>query len=288
MKGQNVDQKVIEAFGREWLRFDQSELPDSDALNLFEKYFSLFPWKDLPVGARGFDLGCGSGRWARFVAPRVEQLYCIDASSLALSVAMNNLRLLKNCEFHCASVENIPLADHSMDFGYSVGVLHHVPDPLSGLHACVKKLKPGAPFLLYVYYAFDNRPIWFRVLWRLSEVGRFILSRAPFYVKSIVCDIIAATVYWPLARAARVAEKTGASVEDFPLSSYRHLSFYVMRTDALDRFGTRLETRFNKRQVFQMMADAGLKDVRINPGPPYWVAVGVKDDPPLKEGVHTG
>ena len=67
-----------------------------------------------------------------------------------------------NCEFHCASVDAIPLPDDSADFGYSLGVLHHVPDTQKGILECVRKLKPGAPFLLYLYYAFDNRPWWFR------------------------------------------------------------------------------------------------------------------------------
>ena len=56
----------------------------------------------------------------------------------------------------------MPLAPGSMDFGYSLGVLHHVPDTLAGIKACAKALKPGAPFLVYLYYAFDNRPAWFR------------------------------------------------------------------------------------------------------------------------------
>jgi 2-polyprenyl-3-methyl-5-hydroxy-6-metoxy-1,4-benzoquinol methylase len=44
-----------------------------------------------------------------------------------------------------------------MDFGYSLGVLHHIPDAQKALSDCVKKLKLGAPFLVYLYYSFDNR-----------------------------------------------------------------------------------------------------------------------------------
>ena len=49
-----------------------------------------------------------------------------------------------------------------------------------------------------------------------------------------------------------------------------------MQTDALDRFGTRLEKRFTKEEIKRMMEEAGLQDVRFNDGPPYWVAVGTK------------
>ena len=55
------------------------------------------------------------------------------------------------------------------------------------------------------------------------------------------------------ARAAMLAERAGVGVSNLPLSAYRDTSFYTMRTDALDRFGTRLEQRFRKEQVAEMM-----------------------------------
>ena len=61
-KETNVDYKTVEGFGDEWVRFDQSELPDLEHKALFESYFSIFPWYLLPKNAEGFDLGCGSGR----------------------------------------------------------------------------------------------------------------------------------------------------------------------------------------------------------------------------------
>ncbi len=272
----NVDSIVVEGFGNEWSRFDQSVLPLEEARQLFENYFRIFSWDTLSPEAEGFDLGCGSGRWAQFVAPRVRKLFCIDASEAAIAVARRNLAANSNCEFYCATTETMPLADQSMDFGYSLGVLHHVPDTLLALRSCTAKLKRGAPFLLYLYYAFDNRPQWFRSLWKLSEVGRFLLSRSPFRLKNIFCDLIAVIVYWPLARVAKLAQGAGISVDSMPLSGYRNQSLYVMRTDALDRFGTRLEKRFTQIQIQHMMEEAELKDVRFHTAPPYWVAVGIK------------
>jgi hypothetical protein len=59
-----------------------------------------------------------------------------------------------------------------------------------------------------------------------------------------------------------------------PLSFYRDRPFYLMRNDALDRFATRVEHRFTRLQVRELMERAGLVDVRIADGPPYWCAVG--------------
>ena len=100
-------------------------------------------------------------------------------------------------------MDEIPLADDSMDFGYSLGVLHHIiPNTADRISACVKKLKAGAPFLVYLYYAFDNRPRWFRAAWKLSDVLRKLIYSLPFSVKKIVTDVIAVSVYLPLAKFA--------------------------------------------------------------------------------------
>lgn len=83
-------------------------------------------------------------------------------------------------------------------------------------------------------------------------------------------------VYWPLARLSKLGEKVGCDVSNWPLSFYRHKSFYVLRNDALDRFGTRLEKRFTKAQIFDLMRISGLRDIRFSEAPPYWVAIGWK------------
>jgi SAM-dependent methyltransferase len=269
----NVDIPTVEGFGDEWTRFDQSGMSEEDTRRIFESYFSMFPWEDLHRDAVGFDLGCGSGRWAKLVAPRVGKLHCIDPSA-AIDVARRNLHKLTNCEFHRLGVDSIPFDEHSMDFGYSLGVLHHVPDTQSALTACVSKLKPGAPFLLYLYYAFDNRPDWFKILWRLSDWFRRVISKMPHGLRYITSQAIAVIIYWPLARLAKFLERLGVDVSNFPLSSYRKCGFYVMRTDALDRFGTSLERRFTKCEIEEMMKVAGLVEIRFNEMVPYWCAVG--------------
>jgi ubiquinone/menaquinone biosynthesis C-methylase UbiE len=272
----NIDAKTVEGFGEEWSKFDQSDLNEKERLQIFESYFKIFPWEDLPLGAKGFDLGCGSGRWAKSVALRVGKLVCIDASADALKVAKKNLQNRANCEFYRASVEEMPVAENSMDFGYSLGVLHHIPSPSEGIRACIGKLKKGAPFLIYLYYAFDNRPSWFRIVWRVSDIFRRIIAKLPTVLKHLVTEIIALTVYFPLARIAFLSEKAGFDVSAFPLSIYRDKSFYIMRTDALDRFGTRLEYRFTKREIEKMLTDAGLENIKFSEETPFWCAVGVK------------
>ena len=275
-KSSNIDPRTVAGFGEEWAAYDQTSLATEDQENWFGSYFGIFPWDRLPAAAQGFDLGCGSGRWAASVAPKVGHLHCIDPAEKALAVARRRLEDRSNVSFHHAAADQIPLPDCSQDFGYSLGVLHHIPDTGRALRDCVAKLKPGAPFLLYLYYALDDRPLWFRAIWRATDLARRGVSAMPFAARKSISEVIAATVYWPLSRGARLAERAGLPLESWPLKAYRNSSYYTLRTDALDRFGTRLEQRFTKTEIAAMMRDAGLGDLGFSDREPFWVACGIK------------
>ena len=84
MKNNNLDSKTVSGFGDEWSRFNQEKLSSVDQSNIFNDYFELFPWKSIDSDcSTGMDVGCGSGRWAVLVAPRVGILHVLDASNEA-------------------------------------------------------------------------------------------------------------------------------------------------------------------------------------------------------------
>ena len=242
----NLEKKVIKDFGNEWSTYNQSSLKNNETEKLFKNYFQIFPFDKINKNSIGFDMGCGSGRWANFIAPKVKTLNCIEPSKQALNVAKKNLKKHKNCKFFKNEVTNCPLKDNSQDFGYCLGVLHHIPDTYKGLEVCARKLKRGAPFLLYLYYRFDNKPLWFKLIWKISNIFRMFISKLPFQLKLYLTKLIAISIYLPLARTAFFLEKLGLNVQNIPISSYRFSSLYTMKTDSLDRFGTKLEQRFTK------------------------------------------
>lgn len=251
----NIDFGAVARFRDEWCRFDQSNLPEDV----------------------GFDSECGCGRSAMIVAPNVGKLHCIGPSA-ALRVVRRNLENRSNCAFISADADPIPLAGRSMDFGYSLGVLHHIADTTKAMAQRLRKLKADAPFFVGLYYSFGNRSAWFRALWWTSKLIRNIVSRSPFGLRFIFSQLFAFVVYLPLARGAVLAERRGVNVSNFPLSNYRNGSFYTMRADALDRFGTRLEQRFSKAEIMIMTRAAAPRRTQFsNNGEPFWRAVGYRD-----------
>ena len=270
----NIDVETVRGFGQEWSTFRQEGLGHAERVELFRKYFSLIDWSKKP--RRALDMGCGSGRWDVLVAPLVDELVAADASSEALLVARRNVEAL-NVSFVECTPDGLPFPNGYFDLIFSLGVLHHVPDTTGAIRSLADELCPGGTLLLYLYYALDNQPTWFRVIWKVTDLVRRFISRLPFSVRYVLSQVIAICVYWPLARAAKYCP-----VSDFwPLRSYADRSFYVMRTDALDRFGTRLEKRFTKQQIIEMLDSAGLKGIHFSDSAPYWLCKATKPGPVL-------
>src|ERR687892_127352 len=111
--GPLTDRATVEGFGREWTTFDQSGLDPRVLRASFDRYFAIFPWEALPEGAIGIDVGCGTGRWARFVAPRVGRLLCVDPSDVAVGVARRAARGVPNMAAQEAAAPGLPLAASS-------------------------------------------------------------------------------------------------------------------------------------------------------------------------------
>ena len=276
MAKNNFDHNVIDDFGNEWESYDQSSVGQEELEKQFSDYFRIFSWEENITNGTGVDFGCGSGRWAKFVAKKVDFLICIDASNKATNVAKRNVIDIKNCNVIQGMIDKLPISDNSLDFAYSLGVLHHLPNTERAIKSCVDKLKPGAPFLIYLYYALDNKPYWYLLIWECTDLIRRVVSRLPFFLKYFLTNIIAIIIYFPLAKISFYLEKVGLNVSNIPLSEYRKKSFYTMRTDSLDRFGTRLEQRFTKKHIERMMKNAELDNIRFSNTPPYWCAVGYK------------
>ena len=269
LKATNMDAATVEGFGEEWSKLTQQALSDQERAEVFSKYFSLIDWTEKP--SKALDMGCGSGRWDVLVAPLVGDLVAADASAQALKVARRNVQA-PNVTFIECTTENLPFRDGYFDLIFSLGVLHHLPDTQLAIQTLARKLAPGGRLLLYLYYAFDDRPAWFRGLWQLSDLLRRYISRWPFSLRYVVSQIIAATVYLPLARTAKYLHVP----DSWPLKFYADRSFYFMRTDALDRFGTKLEKRFTKLQISAMLESAGLHSLRFSESDPYWVCAASK------------
>ncbi len=273
--GKNVDKKTISSFGEEWTKFDKFN--DEELNKIAAEYFDICEDILPNHNIYALDVGCGTGRWTKYISDKVGFVEAIDPSD-AIFVAQRNLKDKKNTRVTKADVSNLPFENGTFDLVFSLGVLHHLPDTQEAINSCVKMLKKDGYFLVYLYYNLDNRGFLYRLLFNVSNLFRNIISRLPNGIKKILCDVIALFIYMPFVTLSRLLEWMNLShlANRVPLSYYRNKSLWIIRNDALDRFGTPLEKRFSRKEIQEMLEKAGLVEIIFSEKAPYWHARGKK------------
>ena len=112
----------------------------------------------------------------------------------------------------------------------------------------------------------------YKCLFVVSNLIRRVISNLPYAVRKVLSGLIAFIVYYPLARLSKYAQNRGKDVSNFPLHHYAEMPFFMMQNDALDRFGTRLEQRFSKEAISEMLeqAEFDLSTLVFSEKEPYW------------------
>jgi ubiquinone/menaquinone biosynthesis C-methylase UbiE len=272
----NIDKETVQSFGEEWLKFHSFTKEEINTAG--SQYFDIVDETILNTNTAVLDLGCGSGRWTKYIANKVKLVEAIDPSSAVFSASKLN-ELEENVRITQASVSNIPFNDETFDFVICLGVLHHIPNTQQALFDVIKKIKNGGSILLYLYYNLDNRGTIYKLLFRFSSIFRIPISKLPRKFKKSICDAIAILVYMPLVLLTRIflfffGQK--AWIKKIPLSYYSDKSFNIIRNDALDRFGTPLEQRFSKKEIEEMLIQSGFVNIKFSNNAPYWHVIAKK------------
>lgn len=209
-------------FGWQWQHFTQED----------ERYAEQFLGWIAPVTPEFFrdkvvlEGGCGKGRHTQLAARwGARDVIGIDLS-VAVETAFAATRSLPNAHIIQADIYHLPLA-RKFDYAFSVGVLHHLPDPRAGFHALAAKVKPGGHVSAWIYGAENNEwitrfvnPVREKLTSRMDQRMLLQLSKVP------AACVYAATklVYGPLNRS-------GSSLA-------KHL-FYNDYLSAISNFGWR-------------------------------------------------
>lgn len=253
---------VQRTFGDQWQEYSEVTHEHREE---FGQYFDVV---DLPSLNRAVvaDLGCGSGRYAACAAPHCGSLVLVDFSE-AIFVARRNLAAHPNAIFVMGDLLDLPFADNAFDFVYTLGVLHHLPVP--ALDA-LRRIRPLTPrMLVYLYYALDNRPWYFRGMLAIADaLRRSLCGLRSRRGRAASVWLITLGLYWPLSRVGALLAPIGLD-RHVPLAEfYRGKSLRRLRQDAHDRFLTPIEQRFSRRQIEQLANDHW--DVVVSDHLPYW------------------
>jgi SAM-dependent methyltransferase/uncharacterized protein YbaR (Trm112 family) len=196
-------QATAEKFGWSWQTFSHED----------EKYAEEFLGWIAPVRPEFFagkvvlEGGCGKGRHTRRVAQwGAQDIVAVDLSA-AVEVAFAATRGIENAHVLQADIYQLPLR-RAFDYAFSVGVLHHLPDPRAGFKSLVSKVKPGGHLSAWVYGAENNgwitsfvNPVRERLTSRMNPRLLFHLSKVPTALMYAASKLF----YGPLNRSPRGA-----------------------------------------------------------------------------------
>jgi len=253
---------IQKTFGSEWQKYPDI-LPDYE--EMFSSYFDIIP-KDMLSGARIYDLGCGTGRWSYFLREQAKELIMVDFSE-AIFVARRNLRDAGNTLYFLGDITCLPFRENSADLVVSLGVLHHLPVNALEVARSLGKFAPS--LLIYLYYIFDNRPPFYRIVFSGVDILRRILCRINNrLLRTLFTWVGAIFLYYPVILLGHVLRPLGLS-QHVPLyQGYGERSFSLIRQDVYDRFFTSIEQRFTQKEIL------GLSDtfskVTVSDKLPYW------------------
>lgn len=233
----------------------------------FRGYFDLVDLKSLD-GACVCDLGCGMGRWSYMLAAKVA---CREVVLVDFSEAIFTARRLfagdDRAIFFMGDLLRLPFRPGFADFAMSLGVLHHLPvDCLQ----VVRRLEPLAPRLLvYLYYALDNKPFYYRMLLAMYTPLRKLLCRVESQRFRVAFSWFGLVVFYlPFIGLGYLLKPLGLS-KYVPLFDEHHwVGLEGMRHSVYDRFFTRIEQRVSRKQI-ETLADTFTR-VTIADGQAYW------------------
>lgn len=250
------------SFGAEWSKF-QEVLPDHK--ELFRQYFDLIDLKTYH-DKRVCDMGCGAGRFSYHFEPFCREIVLLDFSE-AIFVARNNLRHSDKALFFMADVRKTPFRDLAFDFVFSLGVLHHLPTPalneVRGLHRLSRDV------VIYLYYALDNRPLYFRLLNGLVSIVRQRLAKVRGErFRHFMTHLISLGVYYPLVYLGHMMEVVGKGKYVPLYQGYKNMSGKHIRQDVYDRFFTSIEQRVSRKQILELQDT--FREVIVSENLPYW------------------
>ena len=252
--------KTVNSFGYEWKIFQK-------LYSIYEDQFLdwIYPVKkELFKNKLVLDAGCGTGRHTYFSAKYGAKTIGIDLSE-AVDIAFKNTGNLKNVNIIQADIYNAPFREKTFDYIYSIGVLHHLPNPQKGFDCLVNLLKNNKYISVWVYGKENN------ALLRIADPLReTVLSKLPLQINYYLALILAISLYpimamYNLTDIFVKEDRIKSALPQFNFLIYlSKLKFKIIHSIIFDQMLAPIANYYTKSEFEKWFKDAKLKKVYIS------------------------
>jgi len=210
--------------------------------------------------------GWGKGRHTQLAAQwGAREVIGIDLS-VAVETAYKATRDLENAHIIQADIFHLPLK-RTFDFAFSVGVLHHLPDPQAGFVSLASKVKPGGSVAAWVYGAENNEWItrWINPL-REKLTSKLNLRTLLHLSKIPAVPVYLATklMYGPLNRSKRGAALAQHLFYNDYLNAISHFGWREQHTIVFDHLAAPTAFYIAREEFEKWWKDISAEDVVIS------------------------
>jgi len=247
-------------FGWQWQHFTQGD----------ELYSDQFLGWIAPVRPEFFrdkvvlEGGCGKGRHTQLAAHwGARDVIGVDLSD-AVETAFAATREIENAHVIQADIYNLPFA-RIFDYAFSVGVLHHLPDPPGGFKSFAAKVKEGGHLSAWVYGAENNEwitrwidPLRKGVTSRITPRALLQLSKLPAALLYLTTKLI----YRPLNRFAKGAIAQHLFYNDY-LNAIASFGWGEQHTIVFDHLVAPTSFYISREEFEEWWRQIGARDVVI-------------------------
>lgn len=261
-----------DSFSYQWTTFSEMVCDFQD--NFWNYLHPATP--EMFRGRLGLDAGCGFGRHIYHAAACGAEMVGMDFSK-AIDSTRRNTRHLPNVHLVQGDIYAPPLAEGVFDFVYSIGVLHHLPDPERGLRSLTPMLRPGGMAFIWVYSKTRSVTNFF------LEIVRTVTTRLPYPIVnalSFVGAVVDQCCFVLPYQVLRQVPGLGQLVDRVVLPRIRMYSAYpfaVLHADWFDRLAAPIRFYYSEPEVERLALQAGISDVKVTPTGAYgWRACGVR------------
>lgn len=259
--------QTVADFGQQWTRYTAND-GYYGSLELFRDMCG--PLLDTAAirDARACDVGSGTGRIvAMLIHAGAKQVIAIEPSDAFAILKRNTRQWADRIEYIKATGEAVPL-NRDLDFVFSIGVLHHIHDPMPVVRAAYDALRPGGKLLVWLYGREGNE-----TYLRMAEPLRRVSVRLPPFAISAISHLLnaALALYIPLCRALPLplAGYMNNVIGRFSWSR-RHLVIYDQLNPMVARY-------YRREEAEALLAIVGFENVRLHHRHGYsWTVVGEK------------